>query len=117
MRAAETGRSATWACALALFAIPAVLRAQTPAPCDLRLAVHFTPDVENPRDAAFLGSLLGANPGYSLRVRRHVDGADPAVHELELTGPGPNYLCRNIVEAIRRSGFVLSAEIEAPAGS
>jgi hypothetical protein len=117
MRAAEAGRSAAWACALGVLATPGVVRAQPPAPCDLHLDVHFTPDVDNPRDPAFLGSLLGANPGYSLRVHRHIDGADAATYELELTGPGPNYLCRNIVDSIRRSGFVLSAEIEAPAGS
>lgn len=94
-----------------MLAISSVGRCDPPLPCDLRLAVHLTPDVENPRDPAFLSSLLGANAGYTLRVHRHGDGSDPSVVDLELTGPGPNYLCRRIVDSIRRSGFVQSADL------
>jgi hypothetical protein len=79
--------------------------AATPAPCDVRLSVELTPDVPNPGDVGFLSSLLGDHTGYQLTLRRQRDGS---VIVLELTGPGPAYLCRNVVEAMRRDGRVLS---------
>ncbi len=61
--------------------------------------------VPNPSDVGFLSSLLGDHTGYQLTLRRQRDGF---VIVLELTGPGPDYLCRNVAEAIRRDGRVLS---------
>lgn len=96
-----------WAGALILSALLGTnaAAAATPAPCDVRLSVELTPDVPNPGDAGFLSSLLGDHTGYQLTLRRQRDGS---VIVLELTGPGPDYLCRNVVEAMRRDGRVLS---------
>jgi hypothetical protein len=82
--------------------------AAPPAPCDMRLSVELTPDVPNPGDVGFLGSLLGDHTGYQLSLRRQRDGS---VIVLELTGPGPDYLCRNVVEAMRKDGRVLSVNV------
>jgi hypothetical protein len=80
-----------------------------PPRCELRLAVKLTPDVENPRDPSFLSGLLGNNAGYSLIYQRRRD--DDARVVLDLTGPGPDYLCDGVVESIRRSGFVLAIDV------
>jgi hypothetical protein len=82
--------------------------AAPPAPCDVRLSVELTPDVPNPGDVGFLSSLLGDHSGYQLTLRRQRDGS---VIVLELTGPGPDYLCRNVVEAMRKDGRVLSVRV------
>jgi hypothetical protein len=82
--------------------------AAAPAPCDIRLSVVLTPDVPNPGDVGFLSSLLGDQTGYQLTLRRQRDGS---VIVLELTGPGPDYLCRNVVEAMRKDGRVLSVRV------
>ena len=82
--------------------------AAPPAPCDMRLSVELTPDVPNPGDVGFLTSLLGDHSGYQLTLRRQRDGS---VLVLELSGPGPDYLCRNVVEAMRKDGRVLSVRV------
>jgi hypothetical protein len=79
------------------------------APCDRRLAVELTPDIPNPRDEGFLSSLLGNHPGYQLTLRRQ---RHDSVIVLELTGPGPDYRCENVVEAMRKDGRVLSVHQE-----
>jgi hypothetical protein len=75
------------------------------ARCDRLLTVQLTPDVPDPRNAAFVSSLLGNHPGYQLTVRQQRDGS---VVVLELTGPGPGYLCQSVVDAMRKDGRVLS---------
>jgi hypothetical protein len=86
-----------------------VAEAAPPAPCDMRLSVELTPDVPNAGDAGFLSSLLGDHSGYQLTLRRQRDGS---VLVLELTGPGSDYLCRNVVEAMRKDGRVLSVRVD-----
>jgi hypothetical protein len=85
-----------------------VAEAVPPAPCDMGLSIELTPDVPNPGDVGFLSSLLGDHTGYQLTLRRQHDGS---VLVLELTGPGPDYLCRNVVEAMRKDGRVLSVYV------
>jgi hypothetical protein len=99
-----------WGGALILTTLLAsnVAEAAPPAPCDMRLSVELTPDVPNPGDVGFLSSLLGDHSGYQLNLRRQRDGS---VLVLELTGPGPDYLCRNVVEAMRKDGRVLSVRV------
>jgi hypothetical protein len=80
--------------------------AAAPEGCDLYLSVELTPDVPNPRDLAFLSSLLTV-PGYQL-VWRQQNGT--AV-ELELTGPGPEDQCRNVIAAMRKDGRVRSIHV------
>jgi hypothetical protein len=83
--------------------------AAPPAPCDLRLQVELTPDVPDARDLGFLSSLLGNHPGYRLTLLQEADGS---IIVLDLTGPGPGYVCRNVVEAMRRDARVLSVHVQ-----
>ncbi len=82
--------------------------AAEPAPCDVRLIVELTPDIPNPTDAGFLGSLLSDHVGYTLNLRRARSDSHLV---LELIGPGPDYLCQNAIETIRKDGRVLSVQV------
>ena len=82
--------------------------AEAPVPCDVRLTVELTPDVPNPTDEGFLGSLLSNQVDYLLRLRRE---RSDSLLVLELTGPGPAYRCRNAIETIRRDGRVVSVHL------
>jgi len=75
------------------------------AVCDRRLSVELTPDVPNPLDPGFLSSLLGNQVSYRLTLLGRRPGS---VIVVELTGPGPEYLCQNAVEAMRKDGRVLA---------
>jgi hypothetical protein len=77
--------------------------------CDLRLKVQLTPDVPNPRDPGFLSSLLGNHSGYQLTLQRQ---RGDFVIDLELAGPGPDYGCRNVVEALRKDGRVVFIQVQ-----
>ena len=83
--------------------------AAPPAPCDMQLTVELTPDVPNPRDGGFLSSLLSNHSSYQLILRRQVNDS---VIVVELTGPGPDYGCQNVIEAMRRDGRVLSVHLQ-----
>jgi hypothetical protein len=83
--------------------------AQSPASCDLRLSVKLTPDVPSSRDTGFLSSLLGNQSGYQLTLQRQRGDSDI---DLELTGPGPEYLCQSVVDAIRRDGRVVFVQVD-----
>jgi hypothetical protein len=83
--------------------------AQEPAPCDVRLVVELTPDVPDPTDAGFLSSLLSNQVGYQLSVRQE---RSDSLLVLELTGPGPYYLCQNVIDTIRRDGRVLFVHVD-----
>jgi hypothetical protein len=83
--------------------------AAEPAGCDVRLTVELTPDVPDPIDEGFLGSLLSNQVDYLLRLRRE---RSDTVLFLELTGPGPAYRCRNAIKTIRRDGRVLSVHVD-----
>jgi hypothetical protein len=80
--------------------------AQTPASgaCDVHLELELTPDVPNPSDVSFLSSLLNYHIGYRLIFQGRRDG-DVLV---ELTGPGPDYLCRDVIQTMRRDGRILT---------
>ena len=79
----------------------------SPQPCDVYLSVELTPDVPNPRDPAFLSSLLTV-PGYQL-VWRQQNGT---AIEVELTGPGPGPdQCRAVIEAMRKDGRIQSIQV------
>jgi hypothetical protein len=77
--------------------------AAVPAPCDLQLAIELTPDAPDSGDAGFLSSLLGNHPGYRLILQRKRAGS---VIEVELVGSGPDYLCRSVIDTIRKDGRV-----------
>jgi hypothetical protein len=82
--------------------------AAAPAPCNVRLTVELTPDVPNPTDEGFLGSLLSNQVDYLLSLRRE---RSDSLLVLELTGPGPAYRCQDAIETIRRDGHVLSVRV------
>lgn len=82
---------------------PAAAAPQTK--CAVQLTVELTPDVPDSSDDGFLSSLLNNHPGYRLELLRVID---PALLELELSGPGPGYRCVGVIDTIRKDGRVLS---------
>jgi hypothetical protein len=80
----------------------------SPASCELHLAVKLTPDVPDPRDAGFLSSLLSENAGYELTLQRQE--ADSVI-VLDLTGPGQEDSCRQVVETMRKDGRVVRVDM------
>jgi hypothetical protein len=82
--------------------------AESPASCDARLTIELTPDVPNASAVGFLSSLLSNHVNYLLTLRRE---RSDSVIVVELTGPGPAYRCQSVIEAIRRDGRVLSADV------
>jgi hypothetical protein len=83
--------------------------AASPAVCDMRLSIELTPDVPDPLDSGFLSSLLNNQVSYRLTLLGREPGS---VIVTELAGPGPEYRCRNVVEAMRRDGRVLSIHLD-----
>jgi hypothetical protein len=85
------------------------IAAAAPAVCNLRLSIELTPDVPNPLDSGFLSSLLNNQVSYRLTLLGRQPGS---VIVTELVGPGPAYRCRNVVEAMRKDGRVLSIRLD-----
>jgi hypothetical protein len=83
--------------------------AAAPAMCDLRLSIELTPDVPEPPDTGFLSSLLNNQVSYRLTLLGLQSGS---VIVTELAGPGPEYRCRNVVDAMRKDGRVLSIHVD-----
>ena len=77
--------------------------------CNARLIVELTPDVADASDVGFLSSLLSNHPTYRLQLLRQLD---PSLVELQLSGPGPGYLCLNAIQAMRRDNRILSVHID-----
>jgi hypothetical protein len=86
------------------------------APCDMRLRVELAPDVPNPRDAEFIGSLLSNHPEYQLTLQRY-EFETSSVITLNLSGPGPEAGCREVVNSVRRNARVVSVEMQRDATS
>ena len=76
--------------------------------CNLGLSVELTPDVPNPLDAGFLSSLLSNQASYRLTLLRQRSGS---VIVIELTGPGPEYRCQDVVQAMRKDARVRSIHV------
>jgi hypothetical protein len=85
------------------------IAAASPAVCDMRLSIELTPDVPDPLDSGFLSSLLNNQVSYRLTLLGRQPGS---VIVTELAGPGPEYRCRNVVEAMRKDGRVLSIHLD-----
>jgi hypothetical protein len=83
--------------------------AAPPATCNMRLGVVLTPDIPNPADRGFLSSLLSNHPRYQLTLQ---EAEHDSVLVLELSGPGPESGCRNVIESMRRDARVLSVHVE-----
>src|ERR1700739_2370156 len=100
---------------LALTLLLGLLAAKTAAAaprmdCDVQLTVELTHDGPDPSDVGFLSSLLNNHPGYHLELLRAID---PALIQLELSGPGPGYLCVGVIDTMRKDGRVLSVRMDA----
>jgi hypothetical protein len=78
--------------------------------CDMLVTVELTPDVPNASDTGFLSSLLNNHPDYHLDLLQ-LD--NPSRVELELAGPGPEYLCQNVIETMQKDARVLSIHVNA----
>lgn len=86
------------------------------AQCDMRLRIELTPDVPNPRGPGLLSSLLRDHPGYSLTLR-HQDWKNASVIVVDLTGPGPEDRCREVVKALGKDRRVWTADVQQVATS
>jgi hypothetical protein len=104
---------------LLLTAPGSAAHAATPAPaqqCDLRLRVELTPDVPDPRDPALLSSLVRGHSRYWLTLQRqNLENASVIV--VDLTGPGPEGRCRQVVKAMRADRRVWSVDVQQVAAS
>jgi hypothetical protein len=102
--------------ALAIAQAAGAAQAGPVAPCDMRLRVELTPDVPDPFDTGFVSSLLGNHPDYRLTLERR-DPEDSSVIALDLTGPGPEAGCREVVASMRKDARVASVEVERDAAN
>jgi hypothetical protein len=94
---------------LATFARPAPTTAQEVRVCAARLTVEVSPSVPEATNDGFLSSLLNNHFTYRLDLLRQDSSS---VLEVELTGPGPDYRCENVIEAMRKDARVQSIEVE-----
>ena len=81
--------------------------ATAPPSCSMTLDVELTPDVPNVRDGGFVSSLLGDHPGYRLVLRSVIDDSHLI---LQLSGPGTQDACEDVVESMRDDSRVLSID-------
>ena len=79
--------------------------------CDDRLAVELDPGVPNVSNEGFLSSLLNRHFNYHLELLRQND-RDASIIEVELTGPGPEGRCQDVIETMRRDARVESIRVE-----
>jgi hypothetical protein len=107
---------------IAVLEVQAVAQAESTAqpapvaPCDMRLRVELTPDAPDPRDAGFVNSLLGNHPDYRLTLQRR-DPDSSSVIALDLTGPGPEAGCREVVKSMRNDPRVTFVEVQRDAAN
>jgi hypothetical protein len=79
--------------------------------CDMRLRVELTPDVPDPRDAGFVASLLSNHPDYRLILQRQ-DPENSSIVGLDLTGPGSEAGCQEVVASMRKDARVVFVEVQ-----
>ncbi len=93
----------------AVFGNPPPARAQEAPVCAARLTVEVSPSVPRAADDGFLSSLLNNHFTYRLDLLRQ-DAS--SVLEVELTGPGPEYRCQKVIEAMRKDARVQSIHVD-----
>jgi len=76
--------------------------------CRLLLEVSLEPGVPDERDAGFLSSLAN-RPGYVLTWLG--ESRENMTVTMELSGPGPEYLCYEEVEIVGRDARVLGIKV------
>jgi len=84
--------------------------------CDLRLRVELVPDVPNFREAGLLSSLLSNHPDYRLTLQQQYPES-ASLFTLDLTGPGPEAGCREVVDSMRKDARVVSIEVQGDAAT
>jgi hypothetical protein len=94
---------------LALFGHSPRAAAQEAAVCAARLTVEVSPSVPKSADVGFQSSLLNNHFTYRLDLLRQDTSS---VLEVELTGPGPDYRCQKVIEAMRKDARVQSIHVE-----
>ena len=94
---------------LATFGHPVSVAAQEASVCAARLTVEVSPSVPQAADDGFLSSLLNNHLTYRLDLVRQDTSS---VLEAELTGPGPEYRCEQVIEAMRKDARVQSIEVQ-----
>jgi hypothetical protein len=105
-----------------LLEVPAVAQAVSPAQaalvasCDMHLRVELSPDVPDPRNIGIVTSLLSKYPDYRLTLRRQ-DPDNSCVIAVELTGPGPEEACREVISSMRKDTRVTSVDVERDAAN
>jgi hypothetical protein len=77
--------------------------------CDIHFTAELKPELSDVRDVAFLSSLLINQTAYHLELLR---ADDTSVVELDLSGPGPDYRCENVIETMREDERVLSIRVD-----
>jgi hypothetical protein len=75
----------------------------------MRLRVVLTAHIADV--TSFLNSLLRDHPGYRLTLQWE-DADDAPAMAVDLTGPGPEDSCREVIEAIRADARVGSVEVK-----
>jgi hypothetical protein len=91
-------------------AADAAVQAAPVTPCDLHLRVELSPDVPTPLGGAFLSSLLSNRAGYRLTLEWQ-EPESAFLFALDLTGPGPEAGCREVVDSMRKDARVVSIEV------
>jgi hypothetical protein len=94
---------------LIFVAASGTVHANPPAACDVQLSAVLTPDVPDPGDPGFLSSLLNNHPGYRLTLMGQGRGS---VVDLDLSGPGPEDRCVNVIETMRKDSRVQSVRLQ-----
>jgi hypothetical protein len=109
----KTNRPHAWGAVAAVALLAALGHPSTAAAqeslCDVRLTVELTPDVPHASDDGFLSSLLSYHIGYHLELLQQYDSSSI---EVDLRGPGPEYRCQNVIEAMRKDARVESIHVE-----
>ena len=102
----------TWGAAAALALLAALGRAPASEAgeslCNVRLTVELTPGVPHASDDGFLSSLLNNHIAYRLELLRQ---GDSSTIEVDLSGPGPEYRCQNVIESMRKDARVESIHV------
>jgi hypothetical protein len=82
--------------------------------CTLQLNVTLTPDIPDATNPGFLSSLIGNHVSYRLFLLQQLSSTDIVV---DLTGPGPAYLCGKVIDAMSRDARVQSIQVANPSES
>lgn len=77
--------------------------------CSMRLMIELTPDVPNPEDPGFVSSLLSNQVGYQLKWVRP---DNESVIVVDLSGPGPDDRCGEVIETMRHDARIVSIRVD-----